>query len=255
MRILLSNDDGVTAPGLAALADALAGAGELAIVAPADHQSAMAHAITVSDKLLVVAPAEVSGRPARAVGGTPADCVRLALRELLPARPDLVVAGINRGANIGINIFYSGTVAAAAEGAFEGIPAVAFSTELGETEPDFPAVAACCRRVLNMLLARGLAPGELINVNIPFLRSGWPLGVKVVPQSSARVVDTYIARPGPDGLPAYHISPDYEFHSTPGETDVSALAAGYITVTPLRMNLTNHDDLERLAQSDWGSWQ
>ncbi|MCY2932471.1 MAG: 5'/3'-nucleotidase SurE [Planctomycetota bacterium] len=215
----------------------------------------MAHAITVSDKLIVVAPAQVAGRPALSVAGTPADCVRLGLRELLPDRPDLVVAGINRGANIGVNIFYSGTVAAAAEGVFEGIPAVAFSTELGETEPDFPAVAACCRRVLDLLLAGGLPAGEVINVNVPFLRPGRPLGLKVVPQSTARVVDTYIARQTPDGLPAYHISPDYEFLSLPGETDVSALAAGYITVTPLRMNLTAHDHLNTLADLDWGSWR
>ena len=254
MRILLSNDDGVTAPGLAAMADALAGAGELSIVAPADHQSAMAHAITVSDKLIVVTPTTVAGLPALSVGGTPADCVRLAIRELLPQRPDLVVAGINRGANIGVNIFYSGTVAAAAEAVFEGIPALAFSTEVGETEPDFPAVAACCRRVLDLLVARGLSCRELINVNIPFLRPGWPLGVKVAPQSPARVVDTYIARPAPDGRPAYHISPDYEFLPTPGETDVNALAAGYITLTPLRMDLTSYNDLKTLADCDWGSW-
>ena len=254
MRILLSNDDGVAAPGLAALAEALAGAGELAIVAPADHQSAMAHAITVSDKLIVVTPGAVAGLPATAVGGTPADSVRLAIRELLPERPNLVVAGINRGANIGVNIFYSGTVAAAAEAVFEGIPAVAFSTEVSEGEPDYPAVAACCRRVLDLLLARGLAAGELINVNIPFLCPGRPLGVKVVPQSSARVVDTYIARPAPEGHGAYHISPDYEFLAAPGETDVTALAAGYVTVTPLRMDLTAHDDLKPLAESDWGDW-
>ena len=247
MRILVSNDDGIGAPSLGAMVEAVADLGEITIVAPARHSSGLSHAFTVSDEIIGLERALVNGRAATSVHGTPADCVRLALRELMNPRPDLVLAGINRGANVGVNIFYSGTVAAAAEAAFEDIPAVALSAEVGETEPDYAAVAAHCRSVLDRLLAGGPGAGELVNVNVPALGPGRPRGVRVVSQSAAKVVDTYLPRSSPAGCNGYRISPDYEFLPSAAGTDVAALADSYITVTPLRMDLTATDDLARLA--------
>ena len=193
MRILLSNDDGIDSPGLAALRAAVNDLGAVTVVAPSSPQSAAGHAITVHQPLEVrrikVGPEEFLGI---SVDGRPADCVRLAIRTLLPEPPDLVLSGINEGANVGINVFYSGTVAAAAEGAMFGIPAVAFSAG-NAGGVNFPQVARLCRKVLNQLLRDGLTRGDLINVNIPVLKEGVPKGIRVVPQSTAGMEDFYEA--------------------------------------------------------------
>jgi len=183
MRILISNDDGILAPGIAALHSAVADMGEVSVVAPHGPQSASAHAITLRTPMAVghVELAEFSGI---SVDGRPADCVRLAVRELLDHRPDLVLTGINDSSNVGVNLFYSGTVAAAAEAAMMGIPAVAFSAASKDRRPDFARAAILCRKVLDHLLEVGMAPGYLTNVNIPDLTiPGRPAGLSVVHQS------------------------------------------------------------------------
>ena len=256
MRILLSNDDGILAPGLAALHRAVADLGEVLVVAPSDPQSAAGHAITLRSPLTVqpVGLGTGSGAfTALRVDGRPADCVRLAVRKLLPGPADLVLAGINAGANVGINVFYSGTVAAAAEAAMLGLPAVAFSAALGDEEVDFGRAAGLCRWVLDRLLEGGLQPGHLVNVNIPVLGPDRPRGVRIVGQSTAGVEDFYHRQEHPQGLESYRLGDRFNFAPAEGLTDVVCLEEGYITITPLKVDMTDHARLAELAEAQ-KSW-
>ncbi len=188
--------------------------------------------------------------PAYSVDGRPADCVRLAIKNILPARPDLVLSGINAGANVGINVFYSGTVAAAAEAVMCGIPAVAMSLQIRDETGNFARAAELCRWVLPQL---PISPGtaELFNVNIPVLESTWPLGVRVAPQSTAGIEDIYHEDSDANGLATYRLGKKFGFLGPTEGTDIEALAAGYVTVTPLRVDLTDHEYLTRLSETAW----
>jgi 5'-nucleotidase len=256
MRILLSNDDGILAPGLAALHGAMCDLGETTVVAPSSPQSAAGHSITLRTAL-VVHRVQVNDSPApfwgNSVDGRPADCVRLAVRKLLAQWPDLVLSGINAGANVGINVFYSGTVAAAAEAAMLGIPAVAFSAgyEQSAEEIDYVRAGAISRWVLDRLLAEGLQRGDLINVNIPSPRAGWPLGVRVVPQSTAELDDIYHQAVDSMGRDSYRLGDGYSFARHLENTDVTCLADGYVTITPLHVDMTLYSRMNRLAEIDW----
>lgn len=251
MRILISNDDGITAPGLAALVAAVRDLGDITVAAPSSPQSAMAHSITLHEPLHVepvplAAPANCTGL---AISGRPADCVRLAIRNLMDAPPDLVLSGINAGANVGVNIFYSGTVAAAAEGAMCGVPAIAFSQALpgmDATNIDWMTTGSYCRIVLEKLLAKTLAGRQLINVNVPVFGERPPRGIRVVEQSDADVIDTYQPEALPKGLTRYRLSSDFDFHEAHPDSDVAALAEGYLTVTPLHVDITCHERLDGL---------
>ncbi len=256
MRILLSNDDGIFAPGLAALYGAVCDMGDATVVAPSSPQSAAGHSITLREPL-VVHRVRINDSPnpfwGNSVDGRPADCVRLAARKLLTELPDVVLSGINAGTNVGVNVFYSGTVAAAAEAAMLGIPAVAFSAGYagGVDEIEFPAVAGLCRLVLDRLLQRGLAEGDLINVNVPPLKPGWPKGVRVVAQSTSELEDEYHETVDPQGRHAYRLGETYGFVRRHEDTDVVCLHEGYVTVTPLQIDMTRHAYLEELAREDW----
>ena len=252
MRILLSNDDGIESPGLGALVAAAADLGEVTVVAPAAPQSAVGQAITVRKPMAarrVRVPGPVDLR-ALSVDGSPADCVRLAIRKLLDSPPELVLAGINSGANVGMHVFYSGTVAAAAEGAMCGIPAVSFSAALAGGGLDFPRLGRICRWILDRLLTAGLARGDLINVNFPALGPDTPKGVRVVPQSTADVVEHYDHQVDPHGCDTYELR-EYAFPAGGGDNDVDLLRAGYITVTPLHVDRTDRRRLAELAKVPW----
>ncbi len=250
MRILLTNDDGVLHPGLAALRRAVADLGEVTVVAPDSPQSATGRSITLHDPI-VCERVHVDGQFwGFGLSGRPADCVKLAIRELMAGRPDLVLAGINPGANAGVNVFYSGTVAAAAEGAMFGVPSVAFSLDTGE-EINFHRAACIARWVLDGLLEAGLGPGELINVNIPALSPRTPRGVKVIAQSTAGLTESYRLEERREGRCIYRLGEHYEHVAPPPETDVTALADGYITITPLQADLTDHRRLRRLGRHRW----
>jgi len=247
MRLLLSNDDGVCAPGLAALYGAVADLGEVIVVAPAEAQNAVGQAITLRAPL-TVHPVTVPGpRPfeALSVDGRPADCVRLALRKLMKVPPDVVLAGINAGVNAGVNVLYSGTVAAAAEATMLNIPAVAFSAGAPGVPTDYLREARICRWILDRLWEEGLAGSDLINVNIPVLGPGLPRGVRVLPQATTRLEDRYLDV-GDDGQRAYRLSHEYSFARQEG-TDVAGLADGYVTVTPLHIDRTHSLRLVDLA--------
>ncbi len=256
MRILLSNDDGILAPGLAALHAAMCDLGETTVVAPSSPQSAAGHSITLRAPL-VVHRVQVNDSPApfwgNSVDGRPADCVRLAVRKLLAEWPDLVLSGINAGANVGINVFYSGTVAAAAEAAMLGIPAVAFSAgyDRSPDEIDYARAGTISRWVLDRLLADGLRRGDLINVNIPPLHPGRPIGVRVVPQSTSELDDIYHQAVDSMGRDSYRLGDSYSFARHLENTDVACLADGYVAITPLHVDMTAHSRMSQLAEIDW----
>ncbi|MGB2820224.1 MAG: 5'/3'-nucleotidase SurE [Phycisphaerae bacterium] len=257
MRILLSNDDGILAPGLAAMYAAVSDIGETTVVAPSLPQSAAAHSITLREPL-TVHRIQVNDSPepfwGNSVDGRPADCVRLAVRKLLAEWPDVVLSGINAGANVGINVFYSGTVAAAAEAAMLGIPSIAFSAgyERDPDEIDYEHAGRLCRWVLDRLLEIGLRSGDLISVNIPPLGPDRPIGVRVVPQSTAELDDVYYEIVDHLGRDAYRLSDSYAFASRSEDTDVTCLAEGYVTVTPLRIDMTLHERMDGLQGHKWG---
>lgn len=252
MRILLTNDDGFYAPGLRALRKELQQIGTVTVVAPATEQSAAGHSVTLLTPLLVNEVLDDDGAPIGwAVEGRPADCVKLGLLELLREPPDLIVSGLNAGSNAGINVLYSGTVAAAIEGAFYGHTAIACSLEYEKKIYDFPTAARHARRVVEQILANGPAKGSLFNVNIPVLENGPIKGVKVLPQNVTRYTEQFDRRVNPRGRTYFWTGPDFECPFPHPDTDVPALAEQYITVTPLKFDLTDHAALSTMTNWRW----
>jgi len=249
VHILLTNDDGILAPGLAAMWRQLTDLGRLTVVAPESPQSAAGHAITVGDAVIASRVHVNEEFYGYSVVGRPADCVKLAVRELLDAPPDLVVSGINAGANVGINILYSGTVAAAAEAAFYRLPAVAVSLEY-RTELDFAQAAQIARGVLTGLIEAGPRPGWLINVNIPALDGGPPRGIRVVRQSTQPMEERFVKAKDPRGRTYFWLTGGFADEGEP-ETDLRAISEGYVAVTPLRFDLTREDALDAMRQWSW----
>jgi 5'-nucleotidase len=253
VRILLTNDDGVYAPGLRALRAELRKLGDVVVVAPVGEQSAVGHSITLLTPLLVQEVLDEHNQPMGwAVEGRPADCVKLGLLELLPQPPDLVVSGLNAGSNAGINVLYSGTVAAAIEGAFSRCTSVAVSLEYTKPKPlDFPRAAELARKVIEQILAGQPAPGCLFNINIPSLEKGPVKGVRVVPQNVAPYRETFDRRTDPRGRVYFWSGPHFSCPEPLPDSDVTALEEGYITVTPLQFNLTHTELLRQMSGRQW----
>ena len=249
MRILVSNDDGILAPGIAALAEGLSSIAAIDVVAPMSGQSGAAHAITFMTPL-ITERISIGARPfGWGVDGSPADCVKLGVRELCDARPDLVVSGINAGSNLGVDVVYSGTVAAAVEAAFIGIPSIAFSLEEGGGF-DFAGAAVHARDIVERAIALGISPGMVLNVNIPRLDRGEPRGVRVVPQSTAPWTDAYERRTDPRGRDYFWLgAASGRAAEDDPDTDLMALRAGYLTITPLQDDLTQYAQLKHLQSS------
>ncbi|MBN1362225.1 MAG: 5'/3'-nucleotidase SurE [Sedimentisphaerales bacterium] len=236
MRILLTNDDGIFAPGLAALYRVLIGLGEVVVVAPADSQSGTSHSVTFFEPLACT-PVEIADLfKGFGVYGSPADCVKLACMALHKEPIDLVVAGINSGANVGINVYYSGTVAAAMEAAFLRIPSVALSLA-AEPDMDFDRAAELGVSLLAKLLP--LQSGDVININIPRLSLGTPKGLRVVPQATGGFHEYYIPTKNGRAGTFYQLAGGgHRPEAAPADT--TALAEGFITVTALLADMTNH---------------
>jgi len=253
MRILLTNDDGIYAPGLRALRLELQKIGTVEVVAPATEQSATGHSVTLNNPIVVQEIYdEKMARIGWAVEGRPADCVKLALRELLGYRPDIIVSGLNAGSNAGINMPYSGTVAAAIEGAFFGITSIACSLEYTKPRPlDFNTGAGLARQIVEQIINKKPAPGALFNVNIPSLENGPVLGVRVAPQNTSTYEERFDKRTDPRGRTYFWLGADFTCPNPTPETDTAALRDRYITVTPLQFNLTEHTQLEEMYSWNW----
>ncbi|MHC4570769.1 MAG: 5'/3'-nucleotidase SurE [Planctomycetota bacterium] len=250
MQILLTNDDGIFAPGLAAIYKELVKLGDVMVVAPADSRSGASHSITFFQPL-VCNKVDITDRfTGFSVQGSPADCVKLAVMQICDKPIDLLVAGINSGANAGINIYYSGTVAAAMEGAFLKIPAVSMSlaVEGPTTQVDFEKAAGYCAKILKKLMP--LRCGEVININIPLLSNGEPKGIRVVPQSTEGFHEYYIHQKNEQGQSVFQLAGGLhrDEHSP---TDTTSLAEGFITITALAPGMTDHDKTSELQQIKW----
>lgn len=253
MRILLTNDDGVYAPGLRALREQLQRIGDVTVVAPASEQSAAGHSITLLTPLIIQEVLDEGRKPLGwAVEGRPADCVKLALLELLPEPPDLIVSGLNAGSNAGINVLYSGTVAAAVEGAFFHTTSIACSLEYTKLNPpDFDRGADLARGVIEQIVARRPAAGSLFNVNIPSAERGPVRGIRAVPQDVTPYHEGFDRRTDPRGRVYFWFGSGAACPEPHPDSDVIALTDGYITVTPLQFNLTQAAMLRDMSGWEW----
>ncbi len=249
LRILVSNDDGIDSPGIYALVMALRAVGHVDVVAPHTQQSAVGHALTVALPLRAV-PFERNGeRFGWSVSGTPADCVKLAVKQLLPERPHLVVSGINHGRNAAVSLIYSGTVSAATEGTLLGIPSIAISLDDFSNDADFSVAAKVAAWIAPRILERGVPRGVLINVNVPAIPEEQIRGVRIAPQGDSYWDDRYEVRHDPMGRPYYWLKGENVVLG-PDDSDDHMITAGYVTVTPIHYKLTDFPTLD--AMRDWG---
>ena len=237
--ILVTNDDGVTSPGIHALADALKALGEVTVVAPTQEASAIGHALTLRRPLRI----ETYGPGLYGVDGTPTDCVNLGVDVILKRKPDLVVSGINKGWNIGDDVTYSGTVAGAMEAALLGIPGLAVSLKR-TPEFDFTWAAAAAETVARAMLARAWPARTFLNINV---NTGPPKGIRVTTQARRNHVTKIASRTDPRGQPYYWIEEALDdWHPGGGRSDYEAVMEGYVSVTPLQADLTDDDALASL---------
>lgn len=246
MKILLSNDDGFQAPGLAALAAELSQMADITVVAPERNRSGASNSLTLDHPLR----AEQSENGFIRVDGTPTDCVHLAITGLLESEPDMVIAGINAGANLGDDVLYSGTVAAATEGRFLGYPAIAVSMNAHQPR-HYDAGAKVAAELIRHLQEEPLAPDTILNVNIPDLPYAELKGYRVTRLGHRHKAEPVVKTTDPRGRIIYWVGPaGLEQDAGPG-TDFHAVREGYISVTPLQVDLTRHSALEQM--SDWVS--
>jgi 5'-nucleotidase len=245
--ILVSNDDGIDAPGIYALAKELQKLGTVTVIAPDKQQSAVGHAITMNYPLRVTKFVKNGAFFGYAVEGTPADCVKLAVRTLLERPPDLLVSGINHGSNTAINIIYSGTVSAATEGTVLGIPSLAVSLTT-YAKPDFRYAAIVARRLSSVVLKKGLPPGTLLNVNIPPVKEKEIRGIKITRQGKTRWDDTFEVRRDPNNKEYYWLAGKLEVIDHSEDTDQIAIMNNYVSVTPIQYDLTDYEFLKSIRR-------
>jgi 5'-nucleotidase len=249
MRILITNDDGIDSPGLRALADALAPLHEVAVIAPDRNWSISGHNRTM-DRPLRVSERQIGhGYPAYQTDGSPADCVALAVLGFLPEVPELVISGINHGYNLGDDITYSGTVAAAMEGVISGLPSIAMSTDPVPTWP-IDVAAAFAVRLVDQITKRGMASDILLNVNLPNLPQDQIKGVQITRLGKRIYEDKLIKRTDPRGRTYYWVGGSRVGSKREEGADVTAIEDGYVSITPIHLDLTNHALLETLRTWD-----
>ena len=246
MKILLTNDDGIYAPGILALYKSLKNIADVWIVAPEKEQSAVGHAITLSDPLRVKETEKDGEFLGYAVDGTPADCVKLGVGQIIPHKPDLVISGINMGLNTGDCVIYSGTVSAATEGTILGIPSIAVSID-SFIDTDFSSAAGFTAHLAKNIYKRGLPKGILLNVNVPDVEHSKIEGVAITRQGRFTFRDGFEKRQDPRGRTYYWL--EYEELITMeenGDTDLAAVRQNKISITPLQHDLTDYNFLETL---------
>jgi len=242
-RILVSNDDGVDAPGIVALAEELSRIGDVTTVAPSRERSAAGHSLTLDVPLRATRLSDTTF----SVDGTPTDCVLLAVRTLLPELPDILVSGINRGPNMGHDITYSGTVAAAMEGTILGIPSIAVSMDRRiDGAYDYSFAATVARRVAEMVLERGLPEGALLNVNVPNIPAAEVRGARLARLGKQVYEDAVVQNTDPRGRFYYWIGGQETTWAIESDTDFAAVDAGYVSITPIHLDLTDYATLKKL---------
>lgn len=242
MHILLSNDDGYLAPGLRALEQELGKQHRVSVVAPERNRSGASNSLTLERPLR----SHLADNGYYYVNGTPTDCVHLALTGLLDAEPDIVISGINAGANMGDDVLYSGTVAAAMEGRFLGLPAIAVSNESFQPE-HLPTAAAAIARILEKLQQEVLAETSILNINVPDVPMDQIKGYKATRLGNRHKSEGVIEQKDPRGEPMYWVGPPGAAQDAGEGTDFHAVENGFISVTPLQIDLTRYDSLQSLA--------
>lgn len=238
--ILISNDDGITAPGIEALVNCMKPLGRVVVVAPDSPQSGMGHAITMNHPLRLERVNQFDDVESYQCSGTPADCVKLAVDKVMHRRPDLLVSGINHGSNSSINVIYSGTMSAAMEGAIEGINAIGFSLNDYNFDANFEAAAHYANIIARQVLENGLIPGTLLNVNIPQLGMNEIKGIKICRQAKAKWVEEFDERIDPHKRKYYWLTGKFVNTDHGEDTDEWALNNGYVSVVPTQFDLTAH---------------
>lgn len=249
--ILVTNDDGITAPGIRALIEVMNTIGEVVVVAPDSPQSGMGHAITVNDTLYCDSIVIDKNAPQKeySCSGTPADCIKLANNEILPRRPDLCVSGVNHGSNSSINVIYSGTMSAAVEAGTVGIPAIGFSLLDFSMNANFEPTKKYIKQIALQALKHGMPKGVVLNVNFPRLSEKEIKGIKVCRQANAHWVENFDKRSSPFGREYYWMTGEFINEDKGEDTDEWALKNGYISIVPVQFDLTAHHVIK-----DINSW-
>jgi 5'-nucleotidase len=249
--ILVTNDDGITAPGLEALAESMSQIGDIVVVAPDSPQSGMGHAITINNLLRLDAVRVHDGQKWYQCSGTPVDCVKIAIDKILHRVPDLCVSGINHGSNSSINVIYSGTMSAAMEGAIEGIPSIGFSLLNYALEADFAGAKKYAKVIAKNVLEHGLPHGSLLNVNIPKLSEREIKGVKICRQAMAKWEEEFDERLDPNKRKYYWLTGKFINYDNGEDTDEWALSNGYVSVVPVQYDFTAHHAIQFLNKLDY----
>ncbi len=244
--ILVTNDDGIDAKGLASLVAVAQGFGEVVVVAPDKPQSGMGHAITIHDPLRLTNSDLHAPSAAYACSGTPVDCVKLGIYEVLHKKPDLILSGVNHGENSSTNVLYSGTMSAAIEGAMEGIPAIGFSLANFAPDADFSATQYYIEQVLTLFFQNGLAPNTCLNVNIPDLPLDQIKGIRVVKQAHAYWADRFEKRQDQYGRTYFWLTGEFSDLDQRPDTDLHALKEGYVSIVPTQFDLTAYAHIQSL---------
>lgn len=247
--ILVTNDDGINAPGIRALIDVMSGIGDICVVAPDSPQSGMGHAITLNDAIYCTRiKSDSNPYEEYSCSGTPVDCVKIAVNEILKRKPDLCVSGINHGSNSSINVIYSGTMSAAVEAGTLGIPAIGFSLMDFSLEADFNPGKKHIKKIALEVLNKGLPEGVVLNVNIPKLGVNEIRGVKICRQANAHWLGVFDKRTNPLGRDYYWMAGELVNLDNNPDTDEWALKEGYISVVPVQYDLTAHNAIPVLKE-------
>jgi 5'-nucleotidase len=250
--ILVTNDDGISAPGIQALIAVMAEIGDVVVVAPDKPQSAMGHAITINSTLyLNKISKEEDPIITYSCSGTPVDCVKLAVNEILKQKPDLCVSGINHGSNSSINVIYSGTMSAAVEAGIEGIPAIGFSLSDYDWNADFEPIQSYVKKISLEVLENGLTEGVILNVNFPKLKKESIKGIKICRQAKALWVEKFDKRKTPQGKDYYWLAGEFVNLDKGEDTDEWALDNGYVSIVPVQFDLTAYHSMQQLNNWKW----
>ena len=250
--ILITNDDGITAPGIRNLVEAVRGLGQVVVVAPDKPQSGMGHAITIGVPLRLNKVDIYGDIEAWQTSGTPVDCVKLAVDKILHRKPDICLSGINHGANHSINVIYSGTMSAAMEASIESIPSVGFSLLDYKYEADFTAAKHYVHMIVKSLLATKMDKHLLLNVNIPSVPLEEIKGMKVCRQAYAKYEEDFDERIDPQGKKYYWLTGEFVNFDKGEDTDVWALQHNYVSVVPVQFDLTNYE-LKKELEKNWNT--
>lgn len=245
--ILVTNDDSIIAPGIRTLIEVMKTLGEVVVVAPDSPQSAMGHAITINNTLhLDKVKLDPTLENEYSCSGTPVDCVKIAVHEILKRKPDLCVSGINHGSNSSINVIYSGTMSAAVEAGIEGIPAIGFSHVDYSWDTDFEPIKEYVKKIALEVLEKGLPEGVLLNVNFPKSNKETIKGIKICRQAKAMWKEKFDKRTNPQGKEYYWLTGAFINQDKGQDTDEYALENGYISIVPVQFDLTAHHAIQTL---------